>query len=408
MFLSGRFRGASPRRAERTFAPAGGKQRLVLLDLQRIAASAYIVAFHAIGGLWAIGQHGSETATRLLSKGYLGTTFFMLLSGMLLTLLYGRRVTSAEQRKSFWINRFSRCYPAYLLCLLVSVLPFYVFGETRPFDQAAIGELLRSALLLEPFIPGHGGGIVGQSWTLSTLFVFYLIFPFILEKLSNVTPARIKTLIFASGAVYIGIAALYNFILPDGVVTAFNDQQPSFNFMHVFPLLRLYEPVLGLLIGLYLLRSAPGRSLNFYRGCQVACWGVIGLGLLAPAETPLFPLMHNGLFLPFFTLILIAQQRSQAQKPLRLPARLTAGIERLADGTLSVYLWHGLSLGVFLRLSSHLGLPVDLAVCLAVFGSFSVILPLHRHVFNPLSVTVRRALSGRAARVPETQAVATD
>ena len=150
MFLSGRFRGASPRRAERTFAPAGGKQRLVLLDLQRIAASAYIVAFHAIGGLWAIGQHGSETATRLLSKGYLGTTFFMLLSGMLLTLLYGRRVTSAEQRKSFWINRFSRCYPAYLLCLLVSVLPFYVFGETRPFDQAAIGEFVAGD-------QGHGG-----------------------------------------------------------------------------------------------------------------------------------------------------------------------------------------------------------------------------------------------------------
>ena len=108
--------------------------------------------------------------------GYVGVSFFFVLSGFILVYTYaGRNIVLRD----FWQTRFARIYPAYLFALLLTS-PFWIIGALKmhvPFF--AFGErhfALTSALvvlLLQSWVPGAALSWNSVSWSLSVEAFFY-------------------------------------------------------------------------------------------------------------------------------------------------------------------------------------------------------------------------------------------
>src|SRR5579875_2310310 len=84
----------------------------------RFFAALWVVLFHIRElGLWPGGPLPYRALVRV---GYLGVSFFFVLSGFILVYVYaGRHIPKGR----FWQARFARVYPAYLFSLLI-FLPF--------------------------------------------------------------------------------------------------------------------------------------------------------------------------------------------------------------------------------------------------------------------------------------------
>ena len=79
----------------------------------------------------------------------------------------------------FYLNRFTRILPVYYICFIVGVIliPFghsYFAPENLWFNA---GGSILSLFLVQSWVMVFGLGPNGPSWTVSTLFFFYLVFP---------------------------------------------------------------------------------------------------------------------------------------------------------------------------------------------------------------------------------------
>ena len=116
--------------------------------------------------------------------------WFFLLSGFCLTLSYGKtnyenvafKADDGDPNATFDFyqfikSRILRTVPVYYSCILL-ILPFWI--AHLPNQDVLIKEiptLLPSLFLTQSWIQVLGFGLIGPSWTLSTLFFYYLIFP---------------------------------------------------------------------------------------------------------------------------------------------------------------------------------------------------------------------------------------
>lgn len=150
---------------------------------------------------------------------------FMLLSGFLITYNYLRH---PEQARSFYIRRFFRVYPVYLLALLLtlastplasrvdlSTLRMFTGGVVDHWGvvhtaahPASAGDIVSHVLLLNGLFPQWSGSLLGPAWSLSLEVQFYLIFPLIVRAL-EVTGFRFA--IFCLGITALGFASVQVF-----------------------------------------------------------------------------------------------------------------------------------------------------------------------------------------------------
>jgi peptidoglycan/LPS O-acetylase OafA/YrhL len=162
---------------------ARGLVRGGALDVLRFVAALFIVLYH-------VAERAPVSLFALhpaLSRGYLGTDFFLMLSGYVLARTYGERVLGAKGSKGgvgtgeFLKRRILRIWPAHLVMLVLFLA--FVLGT------AAIGlapqnpqwfqwnQLLPQVFLVQAwFVPGISGWNM-PTWTLSALIVCYAGFP---------------------------------------------------------------------------------------------------------------------------------------------------------------------------------------------------------------------------------------
>lgn len=132
--------------------------------------------------------------------GYLGVTFFFVLSGFVLTWSWRAEV----DRRTFWWRRFSRIYPLSVVTLLIALPVFYSFTPdpalpwVRPVD---VGVLLLCLLLLQGWWRDPAILLAGNpaSWTLTIEVFFYATHPFLMGGLRRLT--RNGALLAALGVV---------------------------------------------------------------------------------------------------------------------------------------------------------------------------------------------------------------
>lgn len=157
--------------------------------------AAFLVFAHHMG--WAPLPPIAQT---FIHYGYVGVTFFFVLSGFVLMW----SAAPAVRVSTFYWRRFARIFPTHVVALLVALPVFYSLGPIaegswiKPVD---IGAILLSLVLLQGWSRDPAVFFAGNppSWSLSYEAFFYAVFPFAAKL---ITPTRKRgALIFAAGVV---------------------------------------------------------------------------------------------------------------------------------------------------------------------------------------------------------------
>ncbi|WP_157082693.1 acyltransferase family protein [Sphingomonas asaccharolytica] len=197
----------------------------------RFFAAMAVVIFHSGASFVSVNRHMPSFVKILLLNGYVGVTFFFVLSGFILQLTYRGRIRTTDQIKRFSVARFARLYPVYFLAI-IAMWPFTT--------MAGLGDVPQF-LLLHWWIPNGALGWTDwnmPSWTLSVEFFFYLCFPLI-SRWAVVIGTRWLAIIIFIGLSFDAITAASAVVGNDKVM---------FSWMHwtPVPLLRLPEFVIGI------------------------------------------------------------------------------------------------------------------------------------------------------------------
>src|SRR5260370_3381114 len=136
---------------------------------------------------------GAVWFQKLSSIGYVGVSFFFVLSGFILVYTYAGRPMIL---KDFWRARFARIYPAYAFSLLVTA-PFFFFAVLTmniPFFAWAKAHLKFVSVLvvslLQAWVPPAALSWNAVAWSLSVEAFFYLLFPFLLLFFVRLSPVQ--------------------------------------------------------------------------------------------------------------------------------------------------------------------------------------------------------------------------
>lgn len=158
-----------------TLAPNRGG----LLDLLRFLASAFIVLYH-------FGPDAPVPLGELspvMTRGWLATDFFILLSGYVLGRAYGRALDEGRlSNASFLARRLARVWPGQGVvlagfALLVAASLALGVGPAHP-ERFALPDLMAQLGLTHAWGVSRQAGWNEPSWTLSALIACYAGFPF--------------------------------------------------------------------------------------------------------------------------------------------------------------------------------------------------------------------------------------
>jgi peptidoglycan/LPS O-acetylase OafA/YrhL len=169
-----------------------------------------LTSFRGIAALWVVLYHytavyfyqlNPSNYTHLVEKGYLAVDLFFMLSGFVLTHVYGREFSSpgiAQSYRRFLLARVARLYPLHIVILLLFVATAFtsqlmVFAATGRFQNVPLqGPQSLTAFIANLFmLQGLEASRLSwnyPSWSISIEFVAYLLFPFLLPTIWRASP----------------------------------------------------------------------------------------------------------------------------------------------------------------------------------------------------------------------------
>ncbi len=320
----------------------------------RFVAAAMILLHHARGiGIpvpgWALDR---------------GVSFFFVLSGFVLAHVYPR-LAGRDDIRAFLVARVARIWPAYLVALV-----FAIVALGQPINTTFPANLLMVQAWV-PMMPWYFG-YNGPSWSVSTEYFFYLVFPLLILGW-----ARSWWWKWAAAALLVvALVLLATALCLPPVAPGF---EPTMHgLLYVNPLARLFEFVTGMIAyGAFTrLRPLAGRlGTAGFTLMEASLVGLVAASLVTlapvPQLAPLLPaagrewLSHAGgvVLFPFVT-ILFAFGRGWLSR--WLASRPMVGLGQISY---SVYLLHAT---VYALYRTHFGAaagPPDyagFAACLAV------------------------------------------
>jgi peptidoglycan/LPS O-acetylase OafA/YrhL len=151
------------------------------LDHLRFAAFLLVLVFHTYHPVYswltnAVGTYAYTRPVDLLSifvvDGHTGVALFLTLSGFLFARICSRTQGSYFSVRNFYLNRFLRIYPLFILILLMGI---FWGGAPNPWPS-----LLRSLLTLQNTPEAVHIDQLNHLWTLACELQFYLVFPILL------------------------------------------------------------------------------------------------------------------------------------------------------------------------------------------------------------------------------------
>lgn len=149
-------------------------------------------------------------ARSLVQCGPTGVGFFFILSGFVLAHAHPF-LSDRSSRALFWFKRLARIYPAYLFAFLM-FLPIavekYLLHPTGMTHSASVKTFFLGAFLSGTMLQSWTSlsqAWNGPSWSLSVEAFFYLIFPFVLARLSKL---RLRNALLVCGIAWIPMVGL--------------------------------------------------------------------------------------------------------------------------------------------------------------------------------------------------------
>lgn len=157
-----------------SLTPAPKSREIRALTGLRGIAALYVVFFHANG------LHAFPMAVRpFVSHGYMAVDLFFILSGFVMAMTYGglfEHGFDLKNFKTFLLLRLARIYPLYILMTVITaVMITTVLSDTYRFDDNVLRALPFNITMSHVW--GLAYSIVPPSWSISTEWAAYLLFP---------------------------------------------------------------------------------------------------------------------------------------------------------------------------------------------------------------------------------------
>ncbi|MGJ8517396.1 acyltransferase family protein [Carnimonas bestiolae] len=268
----------------RNDAPEGhgisvGKPRFVSLEWMRFLLGLYIVVFHTL-------HHYKDSvpwAEYVSNIGFFSTSTFFILSGFLLAHVYldpapHHSFRLRESKLSFLIKRFANLYPIHIGAIIITMVVIFALQALVIFPEDAHTTSIRYVIIdsnndtpiehlrmwmnntqlvwatITNLTLTHAWNpyyltFNAPSWSISALFFFYLLFPFIAPALRS-AKAPMKAL------------AIINicYLIPVVLIVLFTQHgAPETGILHRNPIVRLPEFMAGIVLcGVYHRWAAAG------------------------------------------------------------------------------------------------------------------------------------------------------
>lgn len=328
--------------------------------------------------------------------GYVGVTFFFVLSGFILTWTHRR----GDKPRAFYWRRFARIWPLHALLTITAIVFFVV--SSRP--QNPVGLALVVPLLQAWAPPGDlHYAYNGVSWTLSCEAFFYAMFPaLILAVLSN----RNRNLKRWIGGL-VGTMTLFVFLVlaiarpASDLVGVTSDQVTGFA-LYIFPGFRIGEFILGMMLAA-LLRNGWSPKLSV-PGCALAVTGAYILLLVfaaacfdSPYDVPMGVI--DLVMMPFLAALIVAAAVLDSRESGRVLAH--PALVALGRWSFALYVVHELVIRVadeFIWVDTSGGEWTRAAGCVVV--SIGLAAAVFRVVERPLERVLRRRLGSGTSASP--------
>lgn len=227
-------------------------------------------------------------------EGYLGVGFFFILSGFVLALNYERKIIDNPDfnKKKFYIARVARIYPLHVLTFLV-MLPFVIINVWKGYIHWDIPIL--NLFLLQSYIPikDYYFSINNVSWSISTEFFFYIMFPFFVIWLHKFPKLKYLLLL----------------IIPVIFIT-----EPYFRsdialekgIFYINPLVRSFDFILGI-ITFQIYDKIKGYKIDYLKGSLFEIGSILLLGIFFYFHLDILRAFRYGIYywIPMVAIVLI-------------------------------------------------------------------------------------------------------
>lgn len=243
-----------------------------------------------------------------MENGFVFVGFFFLLSGFVLAYNYSERALTLSAR-NFWVARFARLYPIYLVGLALSFQMFQAEWQVRPHLDFAEGVIL-TPLLLQGWSPLLATFWNTVGWTLSSELLLYAAFPWLIRAWSIRLPhlnttTRLVLLFLALWLAGMVPHSIYLWLNPDHLT------QPANRYTYAYWLRALkYTPpsyICMFLAGITLGKLQLLLKITHRQRFALAAAAIVAIATFfytAVAHVP-YVLMHAGLLLPLFAALTV-------------------------------------------------------------------------------------------------------
>jgi peptidoglycan/LPS O-acetylase OafA/YrhL len=298
---------------------------LKALTSVRFFAAMYVALYHLVRpfSLWG-------PFRPILSAGYVGVSFFFFLSGFILTYSHAAEYELGKgDAVRFWVARFAHIYPIYFVSMIFAgYVGFDLFKQ--PIHIIAY---FADVFMVQSWSIRMVNFFHVTAWSLSVEMFFYLVFPFLLLRLRPTTRFRGWLAVFMFWILAMIPPLLC--VLCDPASSWGGAGPHSLQVFRVqrLPILALAEFLAGVSLGWIYLRFPPSKEVSRY----LAPAGILAfsVGLLFSEHLPRI-MIHQGLFIPFYSLIILGLCGENWISKLLSPAWLIL----LGEASYALYLFH--------------------------------------------------------------------
>lgn len=378
------------------------KAHLKALTTLRFFAAFHVVLYHVAPSyfpdmpVWMLHFVGS---------GFTGVSLFFILSGFILAYNYLDKDPNAPvDKKTFWIARFARIYPMYLLGLVVA-LPIFL-NDVSKWHQSghSYTEPVLAVVTTIPLVqswhtffrpPWNALG-----WSLSVEAFFYLVFPFLAIPYKRLSKRSLYAVIVIAYLLIAIPPTLFQLHYPNGLIgqsTEFVDWWLWFLLGN--PIFRLPEFLIGMAAGrLFILRRAD-RKESATAPTVHTLIAVAGILVVVSAFDPKQAwMLYAPMLAPFFLLLIYSLAKGLGPIPKLLSFNL--GI-LVGEASYALYLIHSSIAVYFSKMSGAFGdLPPALVFTAYVVVVVAICGWLFNHFETPMRRKIRKRLTGSPGAGP--------
>jgi peptidoglycan/LPS O-acetylase OafA/YrhL len=284
--------------------------------------------------------------------GQQAVSFFFILSGVVLAYTYHESIRRGVVGWSSFVNaRLARIVPLHVATWLIATVLCLFFAWHSDRGVHPLISWLTGLFCVQVFFPTANNLFKwnGQSWSISCELFFYALFPFLLLLLARRLKS-IRSIVLSMVGVFVAQTIAY--LCTSAILERFlNLHHPLFDDQNarrlrdvtlVFPPLRLGEFVIGMCVGLLIVRR--GCSLRSARNANLLlAFGAVSLIAIKRLPWETFGPMMTGAeqylpYIPFLVLIILALASGLT---VLTPVLESSWAVLLGEASYSLYLVHG-------------------------------------------------------------------